>query len=56
MNIDGDMNFLPPTAAYRATKVCASAVVGLTALSDAAQDVYESVLICKNLIYLLNSL
>jgi len=41
------MNVLPPTAAYRAIKDCASAGVGFTALSDAAQDGYESVVICK---------
>ena len=35
------MKVLPPTAAYRAMKVCASAGVGFTVLSDAAQDGYE---------------
>ena len=41
MNVNGDVNVHPSTAAYRAMKVCASAGIGFTALSNAAQDGYE---------------
>ena len=56
MNVNGNMNVHPSTAAYRAMKVCASAGVGFTVLSDAAQVGYECVVMCKNLIFYLNSL
>jgi len=42
MNVNGDMNVHPPTAAYRAMKVCLWDDFKLTALSDAALDVYEN--------------
>ena len=56
MNVDGDMNVLPSTAAYRALIVCLWDAFRSTALSNAAQYVYESVVICENLMFYLNSL
>ncbi|SDM11548.1 hypothetical protein SAMN05421813_10685 [Daejeonella rubra] len=51
MNVNGDMNVHPSTAAYRALKVCALARFGFTALSNAVHYVYECVVIYKNLIF-----
>ena len=41
MNVEGDMNVFPSTAAYRALIVCLWDAFRSTALSNAAQDGYE---------------
>ncbi len=51
MNGNDVLNVHPQKAAYRAMKVCTVSANESTALSDAAQDGYENVVICKNLIF-----